>query len=89
MQETIGEKYMGNGAANAVTKTGRKSGQFILPSGWFHIPMEKKISTHGKNQRNNNTNKKSPRLHSCFVNCKVCTSTTGWKFLMHSRHCVK
>lgn len=41
-QEMFGERDMGNGTASAVTKTCRKSGQFIFPNDWLHIPTEKK-----------------------------------------------
>lgn len=57
----FGERDMGNGTASAVAKTCRKSGQFIFPNVWLHIPTGKKKSTpHKKNKENNNTDKKKP-----------------------------
>lgn len=68
---------MGNGTANAVTKTGRKSGQFILSNVWLHIPMKKKNLPIIKTKETTSPIKKSPELHSCFENCKLYTSTSG------------
>lgn len=58
----FGERDMGNGTASAVTKTCRKSGQFIFPNVWLHIPTgkKKKSTPHKKNKENNNTDKKKP-----------------------------
>lgn len=75
----FGERDMGNGTASAVTKTCRKSGQFIFPNVWLHIPTGKKknLPLIKKTKKTTIPIKKSPELHSCFEDCKVYTSTSG------------
>lgn len=80
-EETFEKKDTGNVTANTVTKTSRKSGEFILPNVWLHILTGKKPKKlpHTKPKEKPIQIKKK-KLHCCFENCSL---HFYQKFLMH------